>query len=309
MKAAVVTAYGTAPRYIEVPSPQAQNEHDLVLDVLAAGLHPWVRMQAAGSHYTSSPGDLPLVLGMDGVGRGPDGRLWYFVPFGGRHGSMAEQVLIDTRRSYVLPDGCDPATVAATVNCVVASWVALKRRITMHPGQNVLVLGATGGSGRMAVQVARLLGAAQVTAVGREAARLATIPGATKTAVIGDPSDPDIDVVLDFLWGEPATTTMASLVSARPDPTRPLTWINLGEIAGAHTELPAGALRSSRIEVIGSGHNSMTGQIMAAEVPAILDAITRGTFAVQTDPVPLADIERAWAQPVDSSKRTVLTGL
>lgn len=307
MKAAVVTAYGTAPRFLDSPSPQMTNEYEIVVDVLAAGLHPRVRMQADGSHYTSSPDDLPLVPGFDGVGRGPDGRLWFFLSFGGRHGSMAEQVVIDTRRSFVLPDGSDPVTVAATVNCVIASWLALKRRIALQPGQNFLVLGATGGTGRMAVEVARLFGAAQVTAVGRDPARLATIRGATKTALIGDPLPPDVDVVLDFLWGEPATATMDALVSARSDPARPLTWINLGEMVGARAALSAGALRSSRLEVIGSGQGSLTGPEMAAEVSAVLAEIARGTFAVEADPIPLSDVERAWSQPADSSKRIVLT--
>lgn len=90
MKAAVVTAYGTGPRYADTPSPRATEEHEIVVDVLAAGLHPRVRMQADGSHYTSSPDELPLVPGLDGVGRGPDGRLWFFATFGGRSGSMAE---------------------------------------------------------------------------------------------------------------------------------------------------------------------------------------------------------------------------
>ncbi|MCA1190197.1 MULTISPECIES: zinc-binding alcohol dehydrogenase family protein [unclassified Saccharopolyspora] len=307
MKAAVVTAYGTGPRYADTPSPRATEEHEIVVDVLAAGLHPRVRMQADGSHYTSSPDELPLVPGLDGVGRGPDGRLWFFAIFGGRSGSMAEQAVIDTRRSIVLPDGADPVAVAATMNCVIASWLALTRRIALEPGKNVLVLGATGGTGRMAVAVARLFGAAQVTAVGRDPERLAAVRGATGTALIGDPPPPDVDVVLDFLWGEPAVTTMGALLSARPEPARPLTWINLGETAGSRAALPAGALRSSRIDVIGSGQGSLSGAEMAAAAPEVLAEIARGTFAVDADPIPLHDVERAWAKPADSSKRIVLT--
>ncbi|MGW7537883.1 zinc-binding alcohol dehydrogenase family protein [Amycolatopsis sp. NPDC054798] len=307
MKAAVVTAYGALPRYLDWPAPRATEEHEIVVDVVAAGLHPRVRMQADGSHYTSSPGELPLVPGFDGVGRGPDGKLWFFASFDGRHGSMADQAVIDTRRSFVLPDGADPVTAAATLNCVIASWLAVKRRIALRPGQNFLVLGATGGTGRMAVEVARLSGAARVTAVGRDPERLSAIRGATATALIGDPLPADVDVVLDFLWGEPAAVTMDALVSARSAPERPLTWINLGEMAGARAALPAGALRSSRLEVIGSGQGSLTGPEMAAEVPAILAEIARGTFAVEADPIPLSDVERAWARPADSSKRIVLT--
>ncbi|PXX57637.1 NADPH:quinone reductase-like Zn-dependent oxidoreductase [Nocardia tenerifensis] len=307
MKAAVITAYDTLPRYMDWPSPRATHEYEIVVDVLAAGLHPRVRMQADGSHYTSSLDDLPLVAGFDGVGRGPDGRLWFFVSFGGRQGSMAEQVVIDTRRSFVLSEGVDPVTVAATLNCVIASWLALKRRISLRPGQKFLVLGATGGTGRMAVAVARLFGAAQVTAVGRDPARLAAIRGATRTALIGDSLPADVDVVLDFLWGEPAIATMEALVAARSDPARPLMWINLGEMVGARAALPAGVLRSSRLEVIGSGQGALTGAEMAAEVSEILAEIARGTFAVEAEAISLSDVERAWSQPADSSKRIVLT--
>ncbi|MEN3615945.1 zinc-binding alcohol dehydrogenase family protein [Plantactinospora sp. ZYX-F-223] len=312
MKAAVVTAFGTAPRYLELDEPQPADEHEIVVDVLAAGLHPRVRMQAVGSHYTSSRDSLPVVPGIDGVGRGSDGRLWYFMSLGGRYGSLAERAVIDTRRAFVLPDGSDPVPVAATLNCAIASWLALTRRITFERGQNVLVLGATGGTGRMAVQVCRLLGAGQVIAAGRDPERLAAIPRATATALTGDPETigrlgAEVDVVLDFLWGEPAETAMAALVAGRTDLLRPLTWFNLGEMAGAQATLPAGVLRSSRLQLVGSGQGSLTAAEMAAEIPTVAAEIARGTFAVEPDPIALSDVERAWSRPVDSSKRIVFT--
>jgi NADPH:quinone reductase-like Zn-dependent oxidoreductase len=312
MKAAVVTAYGTTPRYLEFPEPQPAGEHEIVVEVLAAGLHPRVRMQAGGSHYTSTGTDLPLVPGIDGVGRDADGRLWYFMSLGGRYGSMAERAVIDKRRSVVLPAHTDPVTMAATLNCVIASWLALTERVTLRPGQNVLVLGATGGTGRMAVQVARRLGAGQVTAVGRDAARLTALPGATSTALTGDPDTiarvgAGTDIVLDFLWGEPAAATMAALIAGRTDPVRPLTWVNLGEMAGPRATLPAGALRSTQLQIIGSGQGSLTGATMAAVIPAVAAAIAEGTYAVEPDPFPLHDVERAWSLPPDSSRRIVLS--
>jgi NADPH:quinone reductase-like Zn-dependent oxidoreductase len=314
MKAAVVTAYGNAPQYREFAEPRPANEHEILVDVLAAGLHPRVRMQADASHYTSPHETLPLVPGIDGVGRGSDGRLWYFMSLAGRYGSMAERAVIDTRRSFVLPDGSDPVSVAATLNCVIASWLALKRRITFEPGQNVMVLGATGGTGRMAVAVCRLLGAGQVIAVGRDPERLAAIPGVTATALTGAPETigrlgSEVDVVLDFLWGEPAAAAMAALVTGRTDLIHPLTWVNLGEMAGARAALPAGALRSSRLQLIGSGQGSLSGAEMASEIPAVAAEIARGTFAVEPDPIALRDVERAWSRPADSSKRIVFTQL
>ena len=314
MKAAVVTAYGTAPRYLEFPDPQPTGENEIVVDVLAAGLHPRVRMQAGGSHYTSAGTGLPLVPGIDGVGRGADGRLWYFMSLNGRYGSMAERAVIDTRRSVVLPAHADPVAMAATLNCVIASWLALTQRITMRPGQNVLVLGATGGTGSMAVEVARRLGAGQVAAVGRDPGRLAALPGATSTAMTGDPDTiarigAETDIVLDFLWGEPATEAMAALVAGRADPIRPLTWVNVGEVAGPQAMLPAGALRSTRLQIIGSGQGSLTGAAMAAAIPAVAAAIADGVYSVEPDPVPMHDVERAWSLPADSSRRIVLNRL
>jgi NADPH:quinone reductase-like Zn-dependent oxidoreductase len=313
VKAAVVTAYGKAPEYLDFPDPQPSGPHEIVVEVLAAGLHPRVRMQASGSHYTSSDADLPFVPGIDGVGRGPDGRSWYFMSLSGRHGSLASRAVIDTRHSIALPDDADPVSVAATLNCAIASWLALQRRIAFVPGQNVMVLGATGGTGRMAVEVARQLAAGQVIAVGRDPVRLAALPGATTTALISDPETigrigTEIDVVLDFLWGEPATAVMAALISGRADPAQPLVWINLGEMAGARASLPAGVLRSSRLQLIGSGQGSLSGTEMAGEISSVAASIAQGTFAVEPDPTSLRDVERAWSRPADSSRRIVFTG-
>ncbi len=180
MKAAVVSSFDTAPRYEEFPAPIPAGDDDMVVNVIAAGLHPRVRSQANGSHYTST-GELPLVPGVDGVGRGADGLLRYFVLPDTRVGAMAEQTVIDTRRSIVLPEDADPIAVAAAMNPAMSSWVALRQRVPFQAGQNVLVLGATGNAGQMAVQIAKRLGANQVIAAGRNAGRLAGLPalGAT----------------------------------------------------------------------------------------------------------------------------------
>src|ERR1700690_191814 len=106
MKAAVVSSFDSAPRYQEFPVPVPVGDHEMLVDVLAAGLHPRVRSQADGSHYTSTD-KLPLVPGIDGVGRGPDGRLRYFVLPDTTMGSMADQTVIDIRRSVALADGID----------------------------------------------------------------------------------------------------------------------------------------------------------------------------------------------------------
>src|SRR5580700_5729231 len=112
MKAAVVSSFGMAPRYEEFLLPDAAGEHEMLVEMIAAGLHPRVRSQAANSHYTST-GELPLIPGIDGVGRLPGGQLAYFVLPDTTIGSMADQTVIDLRRSVELPGDADPVLLAA----------------------------------------------------------------------------------------------------------------------------------------------------------------------------------------------------
>jgi NADPH:quinone reductase-like Zn-dependent oxidoreductase len=317
VKAAVVSSFGAAPRYAEFPAPAPAGDHDMILDVIAAGLHPRVRSQADGSHYTST-GELPLVPGIDGVGRGPDGLLRYFILPDTRVGAMAEQTVIDTRRSIVLPAGSDPIAVAAAMNPAMSSWIALRQRVPFQPGQDVLVLGATGHAGRLAVQVARLLGAGQIIAAGRDATRLAALPalGATGTVPLGGDAGParqlgqaaaDVDVVLDYLWGQPAAEAMAATVTGRADRGQPLTWIAIGSVAGPSAPVPSAALRAARLQIVGSGQGSVsTGEILA-ELPALADQITSGTFRIDARPMPLTEVEQAWADAPHTAQRLVLT--
>ncbi|HEY3684449.1 MAG TPA: zinc-binding alcohol dehydrogenase family protein [Streptosporangiaceae bacterium] len=315
MKAAVVSAFDAPPRYADVPDPVASGADEMVVDVLAAGLHPRVRSQANGSHYTST-GALPLVPGVDGVGRGPDGVARYFILPETALGAMAERTVVDVRRSVALPDGTDPVAVAAAMNPAMSSWVALRRRVSFAAGQSVLVLGATGNAGRMAVQVARLLGAERVIAAGRDEGRLAALPalGATGTVRLDGDADAsagrigeaasDVDVVLDYLWGAPAAAAMAALVTRRPDRGRPLAWIEIGSVAGPTAAIPSAALRAARLRIVGSGQGSVGAGEIRDELPALAAEITKGTFAVDARPAPLAEVESAWAEP--AAQRIVL---
>ena len=318
MKAAVVSSFGAAPRCQEFPAPAAAGDHGMVVDVIAAGLHPRVRSQADGSHYTST-GELPLVPGIDGVGRGADGLLRYFVLPDTRAGAMAEQTVIDTRRSIVLPSGSDPIAVAAAMNPAMSSWIALRQRVQFQPGQNVLILGATGNAGQLAVQIARLLGAGQIIAAGRNAARLAGLPRLGATGLV--PLDGDAgaaahrlgqaaaeaDVVIDYLWGQPTATAMAAVVTGRADRGKPLTWIEIGSAAGPTAAIPSAALRAARLQIVGSGQGSVSTPEILAELPALAGQITGGTFDIDARPAPLAEVEQAWADAARTTQRIVLT--
>lgn len=114
MRAAVVTSFDEPPRYQEfdVPSPRTRDE--VLVDVLAVGLHPRTRTGAAGTHYTST-GTLPMIPGIDGVGRKADGRKIFFVSEDDALGTMAEKAVVDVRRSIELPDDVNVPKVAAAL--------------------------------------------------------------------------------------------------------------------------------------------------------------------------------------------------
>jgi NADPH:quinone reductase-like Zn-dependent oxidoreductase len=323
MYAAVVDTFDTPPRYRQFPDPQPAGEHQALVDVLAVGLHPRVRSQADGSHYTSTD-ELPLIPGIDGVGRLGDGRLVYFVLPDTPLGAMAEKVVIDTRRTITLSNAPgagepDPIVLAAAMNPGMSSWVALRRRITFEAGQSVLILGATGSAGQMAVQIAKHLGARQIVAAGRDRERLDSLTalGADDTvSMLGDADTVaerlgqaagDVDVVIDYLWGKPAENAMMPILLGRSDRTRPLRWIQIGSIAGPTVAVPSVALRSANFQILGSGQGSVSTAGILAELPALAEEIARGTFTVNTRPVPLAKVEQAWTAPIDSDERLVIT--
>jgi NADPH:quinone reductase-like Zn-dependent oxidoreductase len=316
MKAAVVSSFQAPPRCEEFPVPSPNDEDEMVVDVIAAGLHPRVRSQADGSHYTSTQ-ELPLVPGIDGVGRAADGLLRYFVLPDTTMGAMAEKTVIDRRRSVVLPDGVDPIAVAAAMNPAMSSWVALRQRVEFQRGQKVLVLGATGNAGEMAVQIARKFGASQVVAAGRDADRLARLPalGATDVVRLGDAGAADrlgqvaddVDVVIDYIWGEPTAAAMVAVVTSRADRGKPLTWIEVGSVAGPAAAIPSAALRAARLAVVGSGQGSVSTRAILTELPVLAHEIASGAFEIDARPVPLADVERAWADAARTRQRIVIT--
>ncbi|WP_213816781.1 zinc-binding alcohol dehydrogenase family protein [Glaciihabitans sp. dw_435] len=318
MHAAVVSSFDTPPRYAEIETPIPVGEHEVLVTVIAAGLHPRVRSQADGSHYTSTD-ELPLVPGIDGVGRTADGRLVYFILPDTTIGAMAEQTVVDLRRSIVLEEGVDPVALAAAMNPAMSSWIALRQRIDFQRGQSVLVLGATGSAGQMAVQIAKHLGAGRVIAASRNAARLEALPalGADVTISLdGAEADvaerlasaaADVDVVLDYLWGTPTVSAMTSIVSNRTDPGRPLAWIEIGSVAGPDAVIPSAALRAARLQIVGSGQGSVSARDIRSELPALAKEISSGAYAVTVRAVPLADVEQAWNEAPSGDERIVIT--
>jgi len=317
MNAAVVTSFGEPPHYQQFDVPRPTTADEFIVDVLAVGLHPRVRSGAAGAHYTSS-GTLPMIPGIDGVGQRRDGKRVYFVAADDVIGTMADKALASGRRSIVLPDDADIAKVAAAMNPAMSSWVALRRRVRLEPGQSVLVLGATGNAGAMAVQVARRLGAGRVVGAGRDPGRLRalTLAGADDTVQLTTDDDAtaralaaaaaESDIILDYQWGKPAQHAIMALLTARSDRSREMNWIQIGAVAGPTIELPSVALRSANFRLQGSGQGSVAGQAYLAELPSLAAEITAGTIAVKAPAVPLADVEQVWSRAEVPGERTVL---
>jgi NADPH:quinone reductase-like Zn-dependent oxidoreductase len=316
MHAAVVRSFDHPPRYESHDTPEPAGPEETVVDVLAVGLHPRVRTGASGRHYTST-GTLPMIPGIDGVGRLPDGGSAYFVSPDDRWGSMADRAVIDRRRVVPLPAQADVARVAAAMNPAMSSWVALRRRVPLQPGQSVLVLGATGNAGAMAVQVAKHLGAAHVVGAGRNPERLAQLStlGADEVVAMADDlaltaehlaeAAAEVDVVIDYLWGEPASRAIMALLEARTDRSRAMDWIQIGAMAGPTIELPSVALRSANFRLQGNGQGAVSPRAYLAELPALVEAIGMGIFRIETRTVPLADVESTWVTPEAPGLRTV----
>ena len=317
MNAAVVRSFDHPPRYetYEVPEPDGPDQQ--IAQVMAVGLHPRVRTGASGRHYTST-GTLPMIPGIDGVARLNDGRKVYFVIRDDTWGSMAEKAVVDLRLMVPLPENVDVLKVASALNPAMSAWVALRRRVPLRPGQSVLVLGATGNAGGMAVQIAKRLGAGRVVGAGRNADRLAALRqlGADEVVSLVDDdavtadrlgaAAAEVDLVVDYLWGEPAATTMMALLRARADRSRAMDWIQIGAVAGPTLELPSVALRSANLRIQGNGQGAVTPQVYLAELPSLIDEIDAGKIEVEARAMPLADVEAIWSEPGASGIRTVL---
>jgi len=316
MNAAVVEAFARPPRYTTIADP-VPSENEVLVAVTAAALHPIVRALAAGTHYGST-GALNFVPGVDGVGRLPDGRRVYFGRTNDLYGTFAERSISQSWLTLPLTDSVDDVTAAAMMNPGMSSWAALTRA-KFAAGESVLILGATGSAGHLAVQIARRLGASRVVAAGRNAEALAQAStlGADATvsleqdrdALIADfrhhLSESKIDVVLDYLWGPPAEAVLAAISQkGLAHESRRIRYVQIGNSAAPTISLSAATLRSAGLELLGSGFGSASLQEIMKAVGEFLAVAAKSPFQIQTKVIPLRDIEAAWTAP-DKGARLV----
>ena len=320
MNAAVLHTLNQPPQFAQFPEPVAE-ENEVIVHVRAAALKPIDKQMASGSHYAAYS-KLPVVCGMDGVGRLDDGTRVFFAGPRAPYGSMAQRTVVLRSRCFLIPDNVDDDIAAAVVNPGLSAWGALVWRAQLTPGETVLILGATGVTGKLAIQTAKLLGAGRVIAAGRNEQVLNTLhdlgadttirldkPGQDLTeAFAREAGDNGFDVVIDYLWGPPTEALLAAIARKDFKPAKSrVRLVEVGESAGTTISLPAAVLRSSRLEILGagSGNAPATPEIWVEAIRRLMSHVACGALRIDTERVPLGEVEDAW-QRDQHGRRIVL---
>ena len=314
MKAAIIASAGQTPVYGDFADPVSFEGMEIIT-VSASALSQFSKSRSSGSHY-SSGGQFPSVAGADGVGRAGDGQRVYFVLPEAPYGALAEKSLVRSEQCIAIPDGIDDVTAAAIANPGMSAWAALVERAHLQAGETVLVNGATGSAGRLAVQLAKHLGAGKVIGTGRNESELNEL--AALGADVAIPFKPGtfhplggkqyeealmaefshgVDVVVDYLWGESAKTVIVAIAKAVDD-ARPVRFVHVGGASREENiELPGAALRSSAIQLMGSGVKSVPFASLLASIKSVFGAAAPAKLQIATKTVPLSAIREAWDAP------------
>lgn len=313
MKAAVVFDLNEGPIWADFTEPQPAAGYTLI-DVRAAAISHVVKGRASGRHY-SFDGTLPFVVGIDGVGMTSDGQRVYFAFPSAPFGSMAQRAPVALQNCLPLPDALDDISAAAMANPGMSAWAALVKRAQFQAGETVLINGATGSAGQLAVQIARYLGAKKIIATGRNAQALTALAAdecinltadeQTINAQFATASAGQIDVVVDYLWGRSAELLLPILAKYTPG-DKPVRYVQVGSLAGADIGLNGAVLRAAPLQLMGSGIGSLSMPQLLAATGEMLQAAVPGHFTIATTPLPLRDVAAAWPHD-NSQKRTVFT--
>jgi NADPH:quinone reductase-like Zn-dependent oxidoreductase len=255
---------------------------------------------------------------VDGAGVLDDGRRVFVAFPRAPYGTMAEEVVI-ARDLYVeIPDDIDDVTAAAVGNPGMASWAALKDRARFVAGESVLINGATGVSGRFAITVARHLGAKRIVVTGRSKASEKALLALGADAYI--PLDaPELEsmfyeevlergirVVLDFLWGASAERIISAIGKAgNRIPGQDIRFVQIGAMAGQIISLPGAALRSSGLELMGTGLGSVSNPRLVQVIGEVMRAFRSAGMKIEVEAMPMTDVEAAWHR--NTPRRVVLT--
>jgi NADPH:quinone reductase-like Zn-dependent oxidoreductase len=322
MKAAVIYARGEMPQYTDFPEPVVQNEDEILISVKAAAIKHFDKGRASGKHYSATDKKQnATVIGGDGVGLIADGTRVFAL---GVSGMIAEKAVIEKNRMVLLPQGIDNITAAALPNAVAGSAMALRFRANIKTGETVLINGATGFTGKIAVQIAKHYGAKKIIATGRNEETLKSLLelGADETISIKQTdkqiveqikaihSNTPIDIIIDYLWGHTAELILSSL-KGKGSFTHKTRFVSIGAVTGDTIQLSAENLRSVDIQLSGSGLGSWTKnemKLLFSEIlPEIFQLAADKKIKVDTENVSLTDIEKLWEMEVADGKRLVIT--
>jgi len=306
MKAAVLHAFDKRPAFEQFPDPVA-HEDELIVRVQAAALKPVDKRAANGSHY-ASPRALPVVCGIDGVGLLDDGTRVYFAGPRPPYGAMAQLTVVPRHHCLPLPADVDDVNAAALINPGMSAWLTLAYRAKLVPGETVLILGATGVTGKLAIQIAKLLGAGRVVAAGRNEQVLSTLheigadaiiqidkPGQDLRETYGQQAgDRGYGVIVDYLWGRPTEILLDFMTRKEfADVQSDARLVQAGESAGQTISLPAAALRSSALTILGTAGVPPREALMDA-FQQVMTHAALGDLRIDIERVPLEDVECAW---------------
>lgn len=316
MKAAILYQYGESPKYAEVPDP-IPNTGEALVTMVASSIKQLDKSKAAGKHYTKYQA-LPAIVGMDGIAQLADGTHVYIT---GIDGTMAEKAMIVPNSGIPVPEKLSIPLAAALPNALLGSDAAMLYRGGLTKGDTILINGATGATGRIAIQMARNRGAKCVIAVGRLSSGLDELTALGADILIDTQQDDNAftealtevfqqhqpNVVIDYLWGHPAELILKALHGVI---TNKVNYITVGEMAGATIQLPSTLLRSRKIELLGSGIGSISykeiKEYFTTELPTAYQWAAEGKIIMPLETVPLSDIETAWQTPEKQGKRNVV---
>jgi NADPH:quinone reductase-like Zn-dependent oxidoreductase len=321
MKAAVVYKKGELPKYAEFPEPIASNENEVLISVKAVAITNLDKGIASGKHYSSeNENQNGIVIGSDGIGFLENGTKVYAR---GISGTIAEKALVEKNRMVALPDGIDDATAAAMPNAVAGSAMALRFRAGIKPGETVLINGATGFTGQMAIQIAKHYGAKKIIVIGRNEKILQSLLelGADEIVYLKQNDEnfisqlkeihqnTPIDIVLDYLWGHSAELIL-SVLKGNGNFTHKTRYVSIGSMSGDIIQLSAQILRSVDLQLSGSGLGSWTKEevkLLFSEIlPEMFLLASQNKLKVNIEKFNLTDIEKMWNAEVSDGKRLVV---
>jgi NADPH:quinone reductase-like Zn-dependent oxidoreductase len=321
MKAAVMHGKGELPQYVDFPEPTVQNSNEVLVNVKAVAIKHFDKGRATGKHYSSdAPAASGRVIGGDGVCLLKDGTRVYGM---GVSGMLAEKATINKDRIVKLPTELDDAVTAALPNAVIGSAMGLRFKADIQPGDVVLINGATGFTGKVAVQIAKHYGAKQVIVTGRNQASLDDLLKLGADKIISVVQDDEqfkaqlkaihaqtpIDIIIDYLWGYTAEMILACL-KGNGSFTNKVRYVSVGSMTGDLIQLSAANLRSVDLQLTGSGLGAWSkqqiDQLFSEILPEMFELAAAGKLKVETITVKLEDIAELWNLDVPDGHRLVV---